>query len=142
MTKVLFVEDEPRGVNAYFTDLERNDFQCDMAQDLDEAIMKLQSEKFDILSLDIMFTAGKSIHEKAEPQSAGFRLLQLIRNGKIPNCDPNLKIVVLTALANHKIEQQIKKLGVSAYLTKPVAFKIVIDTFKGIKINSPVMNHV
>ncbi|MFQ5640395.1 MAG: response regulator [bacterium] len=130
MTKVLFVEDEPWGVDSYFSRLERYDFQCELAKSLNEAIEKLQHEKFDMLSLDIMFSRGKSVEEKIEHRSAGLRLLQLIRTGKIGNCDPNLKVIVLTALASSQIEQQVRQLGVFAYLTKPIAFNKVIGIFK------------
>ncbi|GEM_PF-3741966 len=130
MTKILFIEDEPRGVNAYFKALERNDFQCILAQDGDEAITKLQTEKFDLLSLDIMFSPGKKFMREVEPRQAGLFLLELIRTGKIKNCDQNLKVIVLTAVANKPVEERIKKLGVLDYLKKPIAFNRVIETFK------------
>jgi len=130
MTKILFVEDEPRGVNAYFKALERNDFQCALAQDFDEAIAKLQAEKFDLLSLDIMFSPGKRFMREVEPRLAGLFLLELIRTGKIKNCDPNLKVIVLTAVVNKPVEEKIKRLGVLNYLKKPIDFNKVIETFK------------
>jgi CheY-like chemotaxis protein len=130
MTKILFVEDEPRGVNAYFKALERNDFQCVLAQDGDEAITKLQTEKFDLLSLDIMFSPGKKFMREVEPRQAGLFLLELIRAGKIKNCDHNLKVIVLTAVANKPVEERIKNLGVLEYLKKPIAFNKVLETFK------------
>lgn len=130
MTRILFVEDEPRGVNAYFKTLERNDFQCVLAQDVGEAIAKLQTEKFDLLSLDIMFSPGKKYMGKVEPRLAGLFLLELIRTGKIPNCDPGLKVIVLTAVVTKPIEEKIKRLGVLTYLKKPIDFAKVIETFK------------
>jgi len=130
MTKILFVEDEPRGVNAYFKALERNDFQCVLVQDFDEAIVKLQTEKFDLLSLDIMFSPGKRFMREVEPRLAGLFLLELIRTGKIKNCDPGLKVIVLTAVVNKPVEEKIKKLGVLDYLKKPIDFNKVIETFK------------
>ncbi|MFQ5651843.1 MAG: response regulator [bacterium] len=134
MTRVLFVEDEPWGVDSYFPSLQRSDFQCVLAQNLNDAIDKLQSEEFHLVSLDIMFSRGRGVEEKVEQRSAGLRLLQLIRNGEIPNCDRALKVIVLTALASDQIEKEVRKLGVFAYLTKPVAFQKVIDTFKRSKI--------
>jgi CheY-like chemotaxis protein len=130
MTKILFVEDEPRGVNAYFKALERNDFQCALAQDVDEAIARLQAEKFDVLSLDIMFSPGRRFMREVEPRLAGLFLLELIRTGKIKNCDPDLKVIVLTAVVNKPVEEKIKKLGVLDYLKKPIDFNKVIETFK------------
>jgi CheY-like chemotaxis protein len=130
MTRILFVEDEPRSVNAYFKALERNDFQCVLVQDVGEAMAKLQTEKFDLLSLDIMFSPGKKFMGAVEPRLAGLFLLELIRNGKIQNCEHNLKVIVLTAVANKPVEEKIKRLGVLAYLKKPIDFNRVIETYK------------
>lgn len=130
MTRILFVEDEPRGVNAYFNALKRNGFQCVLTQDVGEAIAKLQTEKFDLLSLDIMFSPGKKFMGEVEPRLAGLFLLELIRTGKIPNCDPCLKVIVLTAVVTKPIEEKIKRLGVLTYLKKPIDFNKVIETFK------------
>lgn len=129
MTKILFVEDEPWGVNAYFSHLARHDCQCVLAKDFDEAMAKLQAEQYDVLSLDIMFAPV----EKNLDKSAGLRLLELIRAGQIPDCDANIKIVVLTAVLNKQVEEKIKTLGVAAYLKKPIAFKKVIDTLKSMR---------
>lgn len=133
MARILFVEDEPRGVNAYFRALERNGFQCVLAQDVGEAIAKLQTEKFDLLSLDIMFSPGKKFMGAVEPRLAGLFLLELIRSGKIHNCDHNLKVIVLTAVANKPVEDKIRRLGVLAYLKKPIDFDRVIETFKNVR---------
>jgi DNA-binding response OmpR family regulator len=128
MTKVLFVEDEPWGVDAYFLSLQKDGFQCDLARDISEAMAKLQNDKFDIVSLDIIVAGGQAVHNETIRKSAGLRLLQMIRGGKIQNCDPNVKVVVMTASANHHIEKQVRELRISDYLKKPVAFKKVIDT--------------
>jgi CheY-like chemotaxis protein len=128
MTKVLFVEDEPWGVDGYILSLQNVGFECDLAHGINEAIAKLQNNQFDIVSLDIKFS-GRDLHNKADSRSAGLKLLQLIRGGKIPNCDPNVKVVVVTALADQHIEKQVKGLGISDYLKKPVAFQKVMDAF-------------
>jgi len=133
MTRVLFVEDEPWGVRPYFSSLQRDDFECTLAHGFDEAIAKLQTEKYDALSLDIMFSRGKKSREKIESRLAGLHLLELIRKGEIPNCDPNIKIIVLTAVPNKQVEQKIKSLGVMAYLKKPVAFHKVIEALKNLR---------
>ncbi len=133
MSKILFVEDEPWGVNTYFGRLKKAGFQCELAQDFDQARKKLQHESFDILSLDIMFSPGKKSVGKIEPRSAGLRLLELIRAGEIKNCDPKMAIIVLTAVQNKLVEDKIKNLGVYAYLKKPVSFDRVIDTIMNLK---------
>jgi len=131
--RTLFVEDEHWGVTPYFKELERNDFQCELARDGDEAIKKLESEDFDLVSMDVMFPPGKLLDAETMPVSAGLRLLQQIRLGKINNCDPNINVIILTAVINREIETEIIKLGVDAYLKKPIDFNEVIETFCRIK---------
>ena len=133
MSKILFVEDEPWGVNTYFGRLKKAGFQCELAQDFDQAKKKLQHENFDILSLDIMFSPGKKSVGKIEPRSAGLRLLEQIRAGEIKNCDRNMTIIVLTAVQNKVVEDKIKNLGVFSYLKKPVSFDRVIETIINLK---------
>ena len=131
--RTLFIEDEQRGVTPYFKELEKNGFQCELARDGDEAIKKLESEDFDLVSMDVMFPPGKLLDAETMPVSAGLRLLQQIRLGKINNCDPNINVIILTAVINREIETEIKKLGVDAYLKKPIDFNEVIETFCRIK---------
>lgn len=132
MTKILFVEDEPWGVDAYFKHLTRHGFQCALAKDFEAAMKKLQAEKFDVLSLDIMFASGEKYLGAIEPNSAGLRLLEMIRTGQIPNCDPAMKIIVLTAVLNKQVDEKIKNLKVAAYLKKPLAFRKVIEAYKNL----------
>jgi CheY-like chemotaxis protein len=133
VTKILFVEDEPWGVNAYFQALQRNGFACVLVKDVETAVAKLQTENFDVLSLDIMFPTGKEFGDAVEPRQAGLHLLELIRAGKVQNCNPNIKVIVLTAVFNKQVEERLKKLGVIEYLKKPVTFDKVIETFKQVK---------
>ena len=132
-TRILFVEDERWGVDPYFEELKKNGFECVLAKNGDEAIKKLKNQKFDLLSLDIMFPPGKILEQETMPVKAGMKLLELIRRGKIENCDPNIKVIILTAVINYEIEKEINKLGASAYLKKPSEFTKVIETFYNLK---------
>lgn len=132
-TRILFVEDERWGVSPYFKELEKKGFECILATDGDEALEKLETESFDLVSMDIMFPPGKALDKNVEPIKSGIRLLEMIRLGKIENCDPNIKIVILTAVINYEIEKEINKFGVSAYLKKPIEFTEVIETFYKLK---------
>lgn len=131
--RTLFVEDEGWGVNPYFKELEKNDFECVLAKDGDEAIKKLKNQKFQLLSMDVMFPPGKLLGEDTKAMKAGMKLLEMIREGKIENCDPQIKVIILTAVMNYEIENEIKKLGVSAYLKKPIEFSKVIEKIKRLK---------
>lgn len=131
--RILFVEDEPRGVTPYFDELEKNGFKCTLVEYGDAAIKKLETETFHLVSIDIMFTPGEYLGEDIKPIKAGVTLLDMIRSGKIKKCDPDIKVVVLTAVIDYEIEAQIRKLNVSAYLKKPIEFSKVIETFCNLK---------
>jgi CheY-like chemotaxis protein len=133
MNNILFVEDEQRGVNPYLSPLERRGFSCAVARNGEEAYARLRSGGIDVLSLDVMFDPGHAFEVSEETLWAGVRLLELIRQRQIPNCDPDLKVVVLTAVENPVVEDKIKKLGVIEYLKKPVPFEKVIATFMSLK---------
>ena len=127
MKSILFVEDEKRGVRPYFDSLKRKGFHCTLASDGDQALQFLRQNQYDLLSLDVMFKPGQELAQEAEPQKAGLFLLQMIRQGRIANCNSDIRVVVLTAIVNAEVEQQIKRLGISAYLRKPVEFRKVVD---------------
>lgn len=131
--QILFIEDEKWGVNPYFKELAKNGFECELALSGDEALEKLRTKKFDCISMDIMFQPGDSLGESVQPIRAGVQLLEMIRKGKIKNCDQNVQVIVLTAVIDHEIEAQIKKLGVSAFLKKPIEYSKVIETFRNLK---------
>lgn len=133
MSNILFVEDEQHSVNRYVSPLERRGFSCAIAKNGDEAFAWLQSGTIEVLSLDIMFDPSRAFEVSSDTLWAGVRLLELIRQAQIPKCDPDLKVVVLTAVENPVVEDKIKKLGVIEYLKKPVAFEKVIATFMNMK---------
>ena len=129
MHNVLFIEDEKKGVFSYLKHLERRGFHCELAKDGDEAIQKLQNGKFDILSLDVMFDPGRVYLKNKDPRRSGLQLLELIRSSEILNCNPDMNVIVLTAVASQEIEYKMRELGVFDYLKKPMPFDDVIERF-------------
>lgn len=129
MKRMLFVEDEPRGINPYIHFLEQKGCACVAAHNADEAVRHLRHDRFDLLSLDVMFDPGRVLAGGIDPQRSGVRLLEMIRQAQIPNCDPSLKVIVLTAVQNAIVEEKMKDLGILGYLKKPVLFDKVITTY-------------
>ncbi|KAA3620118.1 MAG: response regulator [Calditrichaeota bacterium] len=130
MTRVLFVEDEPWGVNAYFPALRRSHIICDLAESYQQAVECLNKQKYDFICLDIMFSSGKINRKPFEQREAGLKLLQDIRDGQIRNCAKDIKTIVLTAVPSHQIEEKIKNLNVLRYFKKPVSYDEVVGTFR------------
>jgi CheY-like chemotaxis protein len=130
---ILFIEDEPRGVEPYFRELEDNGFLCSLAESGDQAIRKLRYHTFDAISMDIMFAPGPALGSNADKTESGLRLLEIIRQHKLKNCPADLPVIVLTAVTNIDVENAVKGLGVFAYLKKPVDYADVIETFVQLK---------
>jgi CheY-like chemotaxis protein len=128
--RILFVEDENAGVEPYFIRLRREGFECILTMNGDQAIRELKRERFDLIVLDIMFPPGNSLGTNIDPKKSGLELLNLIRENRIDNCNPDIKIIVLTAVISDETEQKIRKLGVHAYLKKPIAYSEVMEIFK------------
>lgn len=128
-TKILFVEDEDRGVKPYFTQLEKHGFKCVLAQNGKDALAKLAKQRFDMISLDIMFLPDEKFGSDATAVTAGVRLLEMIRGGELKNCDSNIKVVILTAGIDPIVEKKIRKLGISTYLKKPINYNRVVEAF-------------
>ena len=136
MSRILFVEDEPWGVDAYFPALRRSNIVCDLARSFQQAVEYLQREKYDLLSLDIMFSAGRTNGEPIRQREAGLKLLADIRAGKIRGCPEDIKVVILTAVPNQLIEKKIKGLKVLHYLKKPVSYDEVVGTFRQLAVST------
>ncbi|MBN1466239.1 response regulator [candidate division KSB1 bacterium] len=129
-TRILFVEDEINAVSAYMRELKNYDFDCVYAGSGDEAIAKLESEKFDILSIDIMlFNKSDRMGADIDPIQAGLRLYEMVRGGEIKNCNPAMAIVVLSAMTEPKIEESIRHLQIDEFLQKPLDFEYVMQKF-------------
>ena len=131
-TRILFVEDERWGVAPYFHELEKNGFKCVLARNGDEALNYLQNQKFDLISIDIMFPPGEAFGKNIQPIKSGLKLLEMIRTGRIKNCSPDMTAIVLTAVMDEEIEAQIKNLNVTAYLKKPIDYEKVIENFRNL----------
>ncbi len=128
MAKILFIEDEKWGVNPYFKKLNAHGIECKLATDGNQAMELLKSNTYDLISMDLMFQPDEQAGESVSPIHAGLNLLSRIRSGKIDKCAPNIPVIISTATMSPDMEQEIRALGVSAYLKKPVELRIVIET--------------
>jgi two-component system, sensor histidine kinase len=129
MANILFIEDEKWGVDPYFKTLATYHHTCSLVTTGDEAIEKLSTNTYHLISMDLMFQPGNVIDNNEDnPTHAGLILLDQIRSGKITNCNAQIPVIILTAVINHSIEEKVRNLGVADYLKKPIEFNIVIDT--------------
>jgi CheY-like chemotaxis protein len=131
--KTLFVEDESRGVQPYFRALTEKGFECILAKNGDEAVDLLVNDHFDLVSMDVMFPAGKNLGDSTPSIKSGLKFLEMIRQGLIKKEISNIDVIVLTAVSDAQIEAQIEQLGVTVYLKKPITFQKVIEAFCKLK---------
>lgn len=127
--RILFVDDEDWSVSPYFEKLRDHNLEVDLAVDGDEAIDLLQKNNYDLLFLDIMFPPGQKIGKDVQPRKAGAILLYRIRHNEISDMKTvaNVPAVVLTAVTDQKISEEVRQLEVSAVFQKPAPFDEVTD---------------
>ena len=101
MIKILIVEDEKPIRDLIALHLSEAGYKCQTAADGAEGADKIDSEKFDLILLDIMM-----------PEVDGYELMEYIRPLDIP---------VIFITARHAVKDKVKglRLGADDYLTKP-----------------------
>ena len=127
--RILFVDDEDWSVEPYFEKLRDHNVEVDLALNGDEAYDLLQKDIYDLLVLDIMLPPGKKIGEDVQPRKAGAILLYRIRQKEIPDMKTaaNVPVVILTAVTDQKLSEEVRQLKVSAVFQKPAPFDEVTD---------------
>jgi DNA-binding response OmpR family regulator len=112
--KILLVEDDKFISRAYMAGLSKAGFEVVLAYDGEEAINKLQTEKPNIILLDLMM-----------PVKDGFETLKEIKaNAKLKK----IPVVILSNLGQDSDIEKSKSLGATDYLIKSdVSMKEVIE---------------
>jgi DNA-binding response OmpR family regulator len=104
--KVLIVEDEPMLRNLYQRALTYADYATAVARNADETYEKLTRFKPDYIILDVML-----------PGKSGLELLQELRTDPQYGCQ-EVKIIILTNLAQHSVADNAMEHGADAYIIK------------------------
>jgi two-component system cell cycle response regulator len=102
---VLLVDDERLARTVYSDYLRAAGYEVEVAADAEAALVLLEQRRFDVLLTDVIL-----------PGSSGLDLM-----GVAKGRDPNLEVVVLTALDKVDPAVRAMKSGASDYLVKPVA---------------------
>jgi DNA-binding response OmpR family regulator len=114
--KILIVDDEPNIVISLEFLMKREGFQVVVAQDGEAALRMVETERPDLVLLDIML-----------PKRNGFEVCQQIR------ADPNLqsvKVIMLTAKGRDTEIAKGMALGADAYMTKPFSTRDLVEQVK------------
>ena len=103
---ILVVEDEPKLANALREGLEQEEYRVSVARSGEEAFYLLHSERFDLVTLDIML-----------PGRSGLEILSRLRQN-------GMYVPVLLLTARDALDDRVSGLdaGADDYLVKPFAF--------------------
>lgn len=103
---ILFIEDDKPISQMYSRVLEREGYHVDFAYNGAEGLEKAKAKHYDLILLDIMM-----------PEKTGIEVLQELR-GPTGNDNANIKIVILTNLAQDKTSQEALKSQADGYIIK------------------------
>jgi putative two-component system response regulator len=104
--RLLLVEDEEALRAAVATYLTAHGFDVEMAESGEAALLKLQSSRYELMLCDVRM-----------PGMSGLDLVPIARN-----LDPDLAIVMLTAMNDTPTASQAIERGAMEFLTKPIDF--------------------
>ena len=114
--RILIVDDEPDFVEMVQMRLEANNYEVLAAHDGKEGLAKAESEKPDLMLLDVMM-----------PGMDGFQVLRRVR--KSPALK-DLPVVMLTAKGETKSIFKAQDMGITDYLIKPLDSQDLLDTMR------------
>ena len=107
--KILVVDDDPHIVSLIKNRFEANSYEVITANDGEECIEKILSDKPDLVILDIMM-----------PKVDGYNVLVGIKEIKAITGElPDIPIIVLTAVADPRIREMVEKEQIIDYMIKP-----------------------
>jgi two-component system, OmpR family, alkaline phosphatase synthesis response regulator PhoP len=114
--RILIADDEENIVISLEYLMKREGFEVSVAQDGEQAVAMIRSERPDLVLLDVMM-----------PKKSGFEVCQEIR------ADPDLKSVRILMLTAKGRETEVAKgmaLGADCYITKPFSTKELVERIR------------
>ncbi|KAF0247826.1 MAG: multi-sensor hybrid histidine kinase [bacterium] len=111
--RVLVVDDDPASTNLFYEYLTAKGYTITIANDGVEGLEKIQTEKPELILLDIHL-----------PIMDGLEIIKLVRSKTDPTIS-NIPIIVVTALALPENRRQCLAAGANDYIFKPVNLKLL-----------------
>jgi CheY-like chemotaxis protein len=123
--RILVVDDEADTLSLIELTLGQAGYTVVSAMSGEEALQKLEGDRFDVVLLDIMM-----------PEVSGFEVLTRLRGAP----KPPPPVIILTARGRAEDRERGKVLGACAYLIKPVTRGELLDTVQKAMGSSSVPN--
>lgn len=114
--KILIVDDEPNIVISLEFLMKKEGFEVAVANDGEEALLKVASFGPDLMLLDVMM-----------PKKSGFEVCEALRADAV---NASLQIVMLTAKGRDTEVAKGLAIGADAYMTKPFSTKELVAKVK------------
>ena len=114
--RVLIVDDEPDIVESIKFNLELEGFECLVARDGEDALLKAKREKPNLILLDIML-----------PKINGYKIARLL---KFDQSYKDIPIIMLTARTQKTDIQLGEETGADEYVTKPFDMEMLVGLAK------------
>ena len=127
---VLFVEDEAYRNEKMMRFLQAHGLQVTMANSLAEAVAAAGEAQYGCVLLDVMLPPGDEINSETDALTAGVEFLRRLRSGSIPGADATTPVVVLTGRPEAAVEDEMRSLGLHAFLNKPESMQVVLRTIE------------
>ena len=113
--KILIADDVMLNIVLVKKALAGHPYQISTANNGEQALKAIAAEQPDLLLLDLMM-----------PGIDGFEVIRQIRAGQCGN--PNVRIVILSALSREEDKVKCFNLGANGYVTKPILIPRLLET--------------
>ncbi|MBR3114837.1 MAG: response regulator [Bacteroidaceae bacterium] len=113
--KILIADDVMLNIVLVKKVLSSRPYQIRTASNGQQTLQAIVEEQPDLLLLDLMM-----------PGIDGFEVIRKIRAGECGN--PNMRIVILSALSREEDKVKCLNLGANGYITKPILLPLLLET--------------
>lgn len=107
--RVLIVEDNFINQKVTQRHMEKMGHQADVAENGAQALDMLALQRYDVIFMDCQM-----------PLMDGYEATRRIRAGRVPNLDPSIPIIALTAYATESVRQKCFTAGMDDFVAKPI----------------------
>ena len=112
--KILIADDVMLNIVLVKKVLSSRPYQIRTASNGQQALQAITEEQPDLILLDLMM-----------PGIDGFEVIRKIRTGECGN--PNMRIVILSALSREEDKVKCLNLGANGYITKPILLPLLLE---------------
>ena len=116
---IIIVDDEESSRQVNVSLMKFLGYACDVARNGEELMQRLGQRSYQMIMLDIMM-----------PGLDGFEVTRRIRNGDCGEGNREAYIVAVTACSDEEDRSRGARLGINAYLTKPLTIQALRDTVR------------